>query len=155
MLSGGLILALYPLNGVVEAVPRMSSFDHRWYWTPRSGYRQGTEMREAVILVMALWLTPEERAWRRLWRWQKKATDSEHIRLEKPEGTDTVTTNFPHAFNGIFAFGSGGSPGYGGWPLNNIIPFIIIFDLIWFSSRNLAHESLLEIRFLYLKFSLT
>ena len=28
--------------------PRMSTFDHGWYWTSRSDCRQGTEMGEAI-----------------------------------------------------------------------------------------------------------
>ena len=32
----------------LRSCPRMSTFDHGWYWIPRSGCRQGTEMREAT-----------------------------------------------------------------------------------------------------------
>ena len=37
----------------------------------------------------------------------------------------------PHAFSGIFACGSGGSPGYWGWPL---IKFNSFHNNIWFDS---------------------
>ena len=59
-------------------------------------------------------------------------TDSEQHQEEKPEGTDHSHHQLPHAFSGIFACGSGGPPGYGGWPLNKINSFHnnIWFDLI-------------------------
>ena len=51
--------------------PRMSIFDQEWYWTPRSGFRLETEMREAAsserimlnprgeLMTKALWRTWE------------------------------------------------------------------------------------------------
>ena len=38
---------------------------------------------------------------------------------EKPEGTDTVHLQFPHAFSGILVCGSEGSPSYWNWSLIN------------------------------------
>ena len=88
--------------------PRMWTFDHGWYWTPRSGCRQGTEMGSAAILAELLWLTPEGSAWQRLWRGQRH-----HNRLRATSGGETrgyrqQSPPKPHAFSGIFACGSGG-----------------------------------------------
>ena len=116
----------------------MSTFDHGWYWTPRSGCRQGTEMGGAAILAEALWLTPEgERRTKALERTEEFPTDSKQHQVEKPEGTDYSHHQFPHAFSGIFACGSG-------WPLAmevglwiKLILFIITFDLIWYQINNM------------------
>ena len=59
-----------PIEWGSRGCPRMSTFDHRWYWTPRSGCRQGTEMGSAAIQALALRLTPEESVGQRLWRGQ-------------------------------------------------------------------------------------
>ena len=112
----------------------MSTFDHGWYWTPRSGCRQGTEMGGAVILAEALWLTPEgERKTKALEGTEEFPTDSKQHQVEKPEGTDYSHHQFPHAFSGIFACGSGGplAMEVGLWI--KLILFIITFDLIWLS----------------------
>ena len=114
-----------PIEWGSRGCPRMSTFNHEWYLTPRSGCRQRTEMGEAAILAVALWLTPEESAWQRLWRGQRK-----HNRLLSKLGQRNQkeqTQSTP-----ILTCGSGGSPGYGGWPLikinsshnNNWIEFI-------------------------------
>ena len=124
-----------PIEWGSRGCPRMSTFDHGWYWTPRSGCRQGTEMGGAAILAEALWLTPEESARQRLWRGQRHSN-----RLRATSGGETrgyrhSHHQLPHAFIGIFACGSGGSPGYGGWPLIKINSFHnnIWFDLEIFS----------------------
>ena len=41
--------ATLPIEWSKESVIRMWTFDHRWYWTPRSGCRQGTEIWEAIL----------------------------------------------------------------------------------------------------------
>ena len=51
-----------------------------------------------------------------------------HNRLRATSGGETRGYRHshhqtPHAFSGIFACGSGGSPGYGAWPLIKIISF--------------------------------
>ena len=60
---------------------------------------------------------------------KRNTTDSDHNQVGETRGNRRSRHQFPHAFSGIFACGSGGSPGYDGWPLINLIPFIIIFDL--------------------------
>ena len=96
LLSGVPIIVLYPLNGEVEAVPRILTFDHGWYWTPRSGCRQGNEMGGAVILAVALWLTPEKSAWQWLWREQRhhnrlRAQSGRRNQREKTQSTPIPT----------------------------------------------------------------
>ena len=75
------------------------------------------------LLAVALWLTPEESAGQSLWRGQRyhnrlRATSSGETR-----GNRHSLHRLPHAFSGIFACGSGGSLGYGGWPLIKINSF--------------------------------
>ena len=55
-----------------------------------------------------------------------------NIRSEKPERTDTVDTNSHMRLVEFFACGSGGSPGYGGWPLIKINSF---HNNIWFDFK--------------------
>ena len=102
----------------------MSTFDHRWYWTLRSGCRQGTEMREAAILAVALWLTLEESAWQRLWRGRVITTNFEHNQVGETRGNKRSRIQLPRAFNGIFACSPEESLGYGGWPLIKLILLI-------------------------------
>ena len=121
-----------PIEWGSRGCPSNVNLRPRWYWTPKSGCRQGTEMGGAAILSVALWLTPEESAGQRLWRGQRH-----HNRLRATSGGETRGYRHshyqsPHAFSGIFACGSGRSPGYVGWPLINLFLFITTFDLIWF-----------------------
>ena len=102
------------------------------YWTPRSDCLQGTEIGEAAIQAVALWLTPEESTWQRLWRGQRY-----HNRLRAQSGGESRGNRhsrhqLPHAFSGILACGSGAPLGYGGWPLIKINSFHknIWFDLM-------------------------
>ena len=91
---------------------------------------------KCCLLAEALWLTPEESAWQRLWRGLRY-----HNRLRATSGwrnqrvQTTKNHQSPHAFSGVFACGSAGSFGYGGWPLikinsfhNNIV--IVIHQLL-------------------------
>ena len=71
--------------------PRMSTFDHEWYWTPRFGWRQGTEMGEAAP-SSGIWLTPEESAWQRLWRRQRK---DNRLRAQSGWTSQRVQTQLP------------------------------------------------------------
>ena len=89
------ILDLHPLNGVVEAIPRMSTFDHEWYWTPRSGCRQGTEMRE-VTTSRGTMLNPEESVGQKLWEGLENQTDS---RNKQEETWVNYLLHFPHFLN--------------------------------------------------------
>ena len=108
----------------------MSTFDHGWYWTPRSGCRQRTEMGCAAILAVVMINSRGERRTKALERTEEFPTDSEKYQAEKPEGTDYSLHQSPHAFSGIFACGSGGllATGVGLWI--KLILFIITFDLI-------------------------
>ena len=63
-----------PIEWGSRGCPRMSILDHGWYWTPRSGCRQQTDIGQPTSPV--LWSTPEESAWQRFWRRQRTA-DSE------------------------------------------------------------------------------
>ena len=60
-----------PIEWGSGGCPRMSTFDHEWYWTPRTGCQQGTEMGEAAFLAVALWLTRDESVGQRLWNGQR------------------------------------------------------------------------------------
>ena len=66
-----------------------------------------------------------------------KALERSGVRQQTPSTTGGETRGYRHshhqllhAFSGIFECGSGGSPSYGGWPLINLILFIITLDLI-------------------------
>ena len=120
--------ALHPLNGWRDC-PRMSTFYHGWYWTPRSDCRKGQRWEKSPSSSDVMKLQKES-AWQRLWRGQRKTTDSEHNRLDKPEGTDTVDTN-SHMRSVEFSHVALENPlakGIGQWL--KLIPFITTFDLI-------------------------
>ena len=113
-----------PIEWGREAVPRMRTFDHEWYWTLRSGCRQGMEMGGAAILASGIMIN--SRGERRT----KALEGTEEDNQQTPSNSGGETRGYrhshhqsPHAFSGIFACGSGGSPGYGGWPLNKINSF--------------------------------
>ena len=80
---------------------------------------------------MALWLTPEESARQRLWRGQRIDNRLRANQIGETRGYRHSHHQSPHAFSGIFACGSWGSPGYGGWPLIKINSF---HNNIWFDS---------------------
>ena len=102
--------------------------------TLRSGCRQGTEMGSAAILARGIMINSRgERRTKALEGTEDFQQTPSNIRRRNQRVQTTVTTNPPHAFSGIFACGSGGSPGYGGWPLIKINSFHnnIWFDLIY------------------------
>ena len=144
----------------------MSTFDHGWYCIPRSGCRQGTEMREVAILAVALWLTPEESAWQRLWRGQRH-----HNRLRAQSGwrnqrEQTQSTPIPTCVQWNFRMWLWRIPGYGGWPLiiinsshnNNWIEFrrFIVLKRQW-RVRCIFHKNLNQnsgVRWIFISFLL-
>ena len=65
------------------------------------------------LLAVALWLTPKESAWRRLWRGQRKITDSEHNQAGETRWYKTQSPPIPTCVRWNFACGSGRPPGYG------------------------------------------
>ena len=119
---------------IVEAVPRMSTFDHRWYRTARSDCQQWTEMGEAVpssgvmINSRGEWLT------KTLEGTETLQQTPNTIRSEKPEGTDTVYTNSHMRLVEFFhvALEDPMATGVGLWL--KLILLIITIELIWFWS---------------------
>ena len=84
------------------------------------------------LLAEALWLTPEESAWQRLWRRQRH-----HNQIGKTRGYRHSHHQSPHAFSGIFVCGSGRSPVYWSWSLIKINSF---HNNIWFDCENRRHK---------------
>ena len=108
----------------------------RWYWTP--GVAAGKGQRwEKLPLEVTLWLTPEESAGQRLWRGQRIDNRLRVNQVGETRGYRHSHHQSPHVFSGIFACGSGGSPGYGGWPLIKINSF---HNNIWFDYLDLKHH---------------
>ena len=102
----------------------MSTFDHGWYWTPRSGCWQETEIGEDILLLKALCLILEESAGQRLWRELRNFQQTpSNIRRRNQRVQTTVTTNY-HMW--LWR-----TPDCGGWPLNKINSF---HNNIWFDS---------------------
>ena len=60
-------------------------------------------------LAVALWLTPEESAWKRLWRGQRKDNRLRARLGWRNQRVRTQSPPIPHALCEIFACGSGGS----------------------------------------------
>ena len=127
IVSGCPILALYPLNGVVEAVPR-TTLNHggtgHQVWLPvRDGGGRSCHLNSGIMIN-----SRGERRTKALERTEEHPTDSEQHQAEKPEDTDTVTTNH-HMRLVEFRMWLWRIPGYGGWPLIKINSF---HNNIWF-----------------------
>ena len=110
-----------PIEWDREAVPRMSTFDHGWYWIPRSGCQQGTVMGEAATMADMINFRGE--------RMTKALEGTEkHNRLRAQSGWRNqrvhrlISPPTPTwRLSGIFcARGSSGFPDYVGWPLINL-----------------------------------
>ena len=83
-----------PIEWVEEAVPRMSTFDHGWYWTPRSGCRQGTEMGGAAILARGIMINSRgERRTKALEGTEDFQQTPSNIRRRNQRVQTVVTTN--------------------------------------------------------------
>ena len=84
---------------------------------------------KCYLLAKALWLTPEESAEQRLWRRQRYHNRLRATSCRRNQRVQTQSPPITIWFSGIFACGSGGSPGYEGWPLIKINSF---HNSIWF-----------------------
>ena len=109
-------------------------------WLPA---RDGDE--RSCPLAVALWLTPEEIAWQRLWREQRNYNRLRAQSGRRKQREQTHRHQFPQAFSGILACGSGGYPGYEGWPLTKINSF---HNNFWFDSKLVYRHSFFHIIFL-------
>ena len=129
-LLGGSILALYPLNGVVEAVPWKPTFNYGWYWTPRSDCRQGWRWERlpfAEGIMLNFW---GERRTKTQEGTETKQQTPGIIRAGETRGNKL--TCLPHYVNSPWSsVALGDSPCLGGWPL---IKINSLHNNIWFDS---------------------
>ena len=118
----------------------MRTFDHDRSITggtghPRSGCRQGTEMGCAAILARGIMINSRgERKTKALEGTEDFQQTPSNIRRRNQRVQTAVTTN-PHMRSVEFSHVALGDPlatEVGLWI--KLIPFIIIFDLIWFDS---------------------
>ena len=68
--------------------------------------------RRSHLPAVMLSLIPEESAWQRFWRGQRKTRDFEHNQAGEIEGTRHSHHQFPYAFSAISHCSYGGSSGY-------------------------------------------